>query len=366
MKHIIVGAGINGLFTAYYLMQAGEKVVIIDQGDVGKESSWAGGGILSPLYPWRYPDAVTQIVSWSQRQYPSLIAQLYSQTGIDPEYLQSGMLMLDPREAKLATAWASKYKHSIKQLNREMCGHISAEIQLPYSGGILMGGVGQVRNPRLVKALQMSLIAGGVTIHKYEKCLQLIKENGRVTGITTNKQQLRGDSVCLCSGAWTQSLLQGTTNKPTIEPVKGQMLLLQSTPDLINHIVLGEVHYVIPRKDGLVLVGSTLEHVGFDKTTTQAARETLTKAAYSLIPKLRDATIVQQWAGLRPGSKDGIPTICCHPELKGLYINSGQYRNGVVMAPGSGNLMANLILQHPSFIDSSAYNIASTNDNIVV
>ncbi|MFV2056961.1 MAG: glycine oxidase ThiO [Thiohalomonadales bacterium] len=366
MKHIIVGAGINGLFTAYYLMQAGEKVVLIDQGDVGRESSWAGGGILSPLYPWRYPDAVTHIASWSQQRYPALVSELHSQTGIDPEYLQSGLLMLDPRESKQATIWAEKYKHSIKLLNKEMCQQISDEIRLAYDGGMLMKNVGQVRNPRLVKALQISLIAGGTTILKYEKCTKIIRKGHRVTGIVTDKQQHMADSVCLCCGAWTKSLLQGTSNIPTIEPVKGQMLLLQSRPNLINHIVLGETHYIIPRKDGLILVGSTLEHVGYDKTTTQEAREILTAAAYALIPGLRDAKIIQQWAGLRPGSKNGIPTICGHPELKGLYINSGQYRNGVVMAPGSGTLMADLILQKPSFVDPAAYNLASIKENIAV
>ena len=223
-----------------------------------------------------------------------------------------------------------------------------------------MKNVGQVRNPYLVKALQMSLIAGGVTILKHEKCLQLIIKNQKVTGIITKKQKLNGCSVSLCTGAWIRDLLQGTSILPSIEPVKGQMLLLQTQPDLINHIVLGESNYIIPRRDGLVLVGSTLEYVGFDKSTTTQAKQTLLDAAYSLIPQLQEARFIKQWSGLRPGSKNGMPTICAHPEIDGLFINGGQYRNGVVMAPGSGNMLANLILCKNTFTDNDAYKLAST------
>ena len=113
-QHIIIGAGLNGLFTAYYLMLAGEKVILLDQGDVGKESSWAGGGILSPLYPWRYPAGVTAIASWSQQHYPDILNNLHSQTGVDTEYQRSGMLMLDTREAKQAMRWANENNQSIK------------------------------------------------------------------------------------------------------------------------------------------------------------------------------------------------------------------------------------------------------------
>jgi len=359
-QHLIVGAGLNGMFTAYYLMLAGENVVLLDQGDVGKESSWAGGGILSPLHPWRYPVGVTAIASWSQKHYPDILSNLHAQTGIDPEFLRSGLLILDTSESTRAMQWAKENNQSINLLNEKDLRNNYGQIHTGFSTGMLMEHVGQVRNPSLVQALQRFLIAGGVTILKHEKCLQLVIERQQITGIITNKQKLTGDSVSLCTGAWIRDLLQGTSNLPSIEPVKGQMLLLQTPPNLINHIVLGESNYVIPRKDGLVLVGSTLEYVGFDKSTTTLAKQTLLHAAYSLIPKLREATFIKQWSGLRPGSKNGMPTICSHPEIDGLFINSGQYRNGVVMAPGSGKILADLILCKNTFTDNDAYKLAST------
>ena len=118
--HIVVGGGIIGLLTAYYLIEDGARVLLVERGEIGREASWAGGGILSPLYPWRYPEAVTHLVQWSQTQYPALTEQLHESTGIDPQWTHSGLLILDKEEPEVARYWAEHTQtplHSISDID---------------------------------------------------------------------------------------------------------------------------------------------------------------------------------------------------------------------------------------------------------
>jgi glycine oxidase len=133
------------------------------------------------------------------------------------------------------------------------------------------------------------------------------------------------------------------------------MILFQARPGLLRHIVQGEGYYLIPRRDGLVLAGSTLEHTGYSKETTPQAREQLMKAALRIAPGLAEYPVIRQWAGLRPGSPEGIPFIGEHSETRGLYLNTGHFRNGVVMAPASARLLVDGLLKRDSFTDSAPY-----------
>ena len=356
-EHTIIGGGINGLLTAYYLNLAGAAVTLIEQGQIGQESSWAGGGILSPLYPWRYADCISALVRHSQRLYPRLCADLKEQTGIDPEYLPSGLLIQHIDHANEAHQWCQRWQIKHEVLDNDECKRRFPLVSASQHSSIWLPEVAQVRNPRLVKALTVLLSARGVRFLTNERVLSLRMNNREITGIITEKQTLNTKSVCLSSGAWIKTLLPSQFACPKIEPVKGQMILLQSTPDLINYIVLRDSRYIIPRIDGHILVGSTLEYTGFDKAKSQEAKQELLGIARTIIPKLNNYNVVNHWAGLRPGSPHGIPTICKHPELRGLFINGGQFRNGVVMGPASGQLMANVILGQDTIVDAGAYQL---------
>lgn len=359
--HIIVGGGVIGLLTAYYLSQElgkdSTKVVLVERGEIGKESSWAGGGILSPLYPWRYPDAVTQLVQWSQAQYPGLCQQLTDTTGIDPQWTHSGLLILDQTEITTAQTWAQTHKLTLQTVSSHDLYEIEPKLSHAFDQGLWLPDVAQVRNPRLVKALQHYLQQRGVTLMDHTELTDILTEGQTVRGIRTERGDLASPSVIIACGAWSAPFLQPLGLTLDVHPVRGQMILLQTEPDLVQRMVMNEGRYVIPRRDGSVLVGSTLEHVEFDKRTTASAKETLQQAAVQLIPALRDYEVALQWAGLRPGSSDDIPTIAEHPNLKGLFINAGHYRNGVVTAPASARLMANMVLQQTPIINPNQYRV---------
>ena len=354
---LIIGGGIIGMLTARELSLAGMKVTIVEQGKAGHESSWAGGGIISPLYPWRYSAPVSALAQWGQAFYPELIEEMYSATGLDAELIQNGLLVLDD-EYEAAAAWAEKWQSNLQLIDSNEVYELEPELSrtlLANKKAIWMPDVMQVRNPRLVKVAKKYLLKQGVTFLEQTQVTGLIQKSGKVTGVTSSTGDIIADKVLVAGGAWSANLLKNINI--SVEPVKGQMILFKTEPNIIKRITLSQDRYVIPRKDGRVLVGSTLEHTGFDKTITTAAREELKQEACRIVPCLKDAEVEFHWAGLRPGSKDGIPYICSIPSVEGLYLNAGHYRNGVVLGPASARLAADLILNRQPILDIAPYRV---------
>ncbi len=352
---LIIGGGVIGLLTAAELNAAGRCVCVLERGQTGREASWAGGGILSPLYPWRYPDAVTELARWSQVHYRPLAEALAAATGMDPEWTQSGMLLLAEADAAQAFAWASRFDYRLEALSAAQLH--AREPALAAQPGLWMPDVAQIRNPRMVKALRRQLAADGVVFREQCEVSGIDVGNGRVTAVRTSAGTLPAEQVVVTAGAWSGQLLSALGRQVPIRPVKGQMLLLHARPGLLSRIVLEPGHYLIPRRDGRVLVGSTMEEAGYDKQTTEAARDELLDTALRLVPALGDYPVERHWAGLRPGSPDGVPYIGEHPEVAGLFVNSGQFRNGVVMAPASARLLADIMLGRPPILDPLPYGL---------
>lgn len=342
------------MLVARELAAAGVRVTLLEKGELGREASWAGGGILSPLYPWRYPDAVTALSRWSRRHYPAFAAELTDETGIDPEWLSSGLLIAEQDEADAASAWGQRHGEQIEVATAERLAGLEPHLTVT-GGGLWLPDVAQIRNPRLLKALARSLELRKVVIRPHSEVLGLEQQGERTMGVRTREGILSAQAIIITAGAWTTELLGPLAAEWQIAPVRGQMLLFGAAPGQMRHIVMRDDHYLVPRRDGRVLAGSTVEYVGFDKSTTAEAHEALRAAAIALIPSLADCPIEHHWAGLRPGSAEGIPVIGEHPTRPGLYINAGHFRNGVVTGPASARLLADLIFQRPPCVDPAPY-----------
>lgn len=355
MRIVVIGGGIIGLLTARELALAGMAVSVVDQGRIGAEASWAGGGILSPLYPWRYAEPVNQLASWSQIHYPGLATALIQEGGIDPEWTRSGVLVLDPEEHALAMSWAKAHDLPCEEIDAPACNTLEPALQVPNASALWFPELAQIRNPRLVKSLAESCERNGIQLLESTPVNGIILRGQQVTAVKTATAHLTADAVVVASGAWSARLLAGLGLRLPIRPVRGQMIMYHGEPGQIRHINLYEGHYLIPRRDGRILVGSTLEEVDFDKSTTDAARQSLVEFATNLFPFLTPLAIEQQWAGLRPGSPHGIPYICSVSGMGGLFLNTGHYRNGVVLGYASARLMADLILEREPILPIEPY-----------
>jgi glycine oxidase len=353
---LVVGGGVIGLLTAYNLAAHVDRVTLIDRSAVGQESSWAGGGIVSPLYPWRYSPAVTALAHWSQDFYPQLGQRLAVETGIDPEVHTTGLYWLDLEDEAEALAWARCNQRPLAAV--DICATYQGVPPLGpgFERAIHMADVANVRNPRLVKALKAALSAlPNVSVREHCEVQGFLLDGERVVGVQTAQGELRADEVVLTAGAWSGELLQTLGIGLPVEPVKGQMILYKCAADFLPSMVLAKGRYAIPRRDGHVLIGSTLEHAGFDKTPTPEALESLMASAVDLLPALADTSPVRQWAGLRPGSPDGVPFIGALPQHPGLWLNCGHYRNGLVLAPASCRLLVDLMVGRDAVIDPAPY-----------
>ncbi|HEX5843297.1 MAG TPA: glycine oxidase ThiO [Pseudomonas sp.] len=356
MPVLVVGGGAIGMLSAYLLAASGEQVTLLDQGLLGQESSWAGGGIVSPLYPWRYGAAVTALAHWSQDFYPRLGERLLAQTGVDPEVHVTGLYWLDLEDEAEALAWAAREQRPLRQVDIAAVHQAVPALADGFSHAIQMANVANVRNPRLLKALRAALQQlPNVTLHERCAVSGFIREGERVVGVRTSQGAMHAEQVVLAAGAWSGKLLQSLGVELPVVPVKGQMILYKCAADFLPAMVLAKGRYAIPRRDGHILIGSTLEHAEFDKTPTADALASLKASAVDLLPALAQAEVVGHWAGLRPGSPEGIPFIGPLAGHPGLWLNCGHYRNGLVLAPASCQLLVDLMAGREPIIDPAPY-----------
>lgn len=345
---LIIGGGINGLLPAYLLRMAGLEVRLLDKGATGRESSWAGAGILSLLPPWGYAPAVDAMARRGRALWPEWSERLLQASGVDPEYLPCGMAVLAPRAREAAMAWCGEHGEAVAQLP-------AALSHLGDGDSLWLPDVAQARNPRIMQGLRAAAIQAGVEISEHTAANSLLTDGGRVIGVETTDGLISADIVLVAAGAWSGDLLAEMGHAPEIAPVRGQIVLFKAEPCLLPCVVYRDGHYLVPRADGHILAGSTLEDAGFDKTTTLEARVDLLNFAYGLLPALREAEIVAHWAGLRPGSPGNLPTIGRHPRLENLYVNSGHFRYGVTMAPAAAEVLLHHILGAATPIDPGPY-----------
>ncbi|MBB4865156.1 glycine oxidase [Pseudomonas nitritireducens] len=353
---IVVGGGVVGMLSAWTLGQAGAEVVLLERGETGREASWAGGGIVSPLYPWRYSAAVANLAHWSQDFYPLLGERLLADTGLDPQVHVTGLYWLDLDDQAAALAWAKSNGRPLSEVAINAVHEAVPVLGQGFERAVYMSGVANVRNPRLAKALREALVRlPNVSVHEQVEVTGFVQAGDQIRGVRTAQGDFSADAVVLAAGAWSGRILAQLGLELSVEPVKGQMILYRCAPDFLSSMVLAKGRYAIPRRDGHILIGSTLEHAGFDKTPSDEALSSLRASAEELIPALAGREPVNHWAGLRPGSPQGIPFIGEVPGHRGLWLNTGHYRNGLVLAPASCQLLADLMQKRAPIIEAAPY-----------
>ena len=343
-KHsLVIGTGVAGLSAALTLLRHGSRVTLLERGELGAESSWAGGGILSPLPPWGYAEPLSRLALRSMAGYADWVADIEARSRRNAEYWRCGMRVLRVTQPDAAVAWCQAHG-------------LAAQLRHTNTGDSLwLPNIAQVRNPRLVAALREAVVKLGGVIHTHCAAESISTRAGRMLAVHTVQGTFTADRFVLATGAWAGISLSGLAGVPNVRPIRGQMLLFKLEPGVLDTILYRNGLYLIPRRDGHVLVGSTLENVGFDKSTDTATRQRLHLEAAELLPALAAMQPVQHWAGLRPGSPDNIPVIDRHPDFDNVFVNTGHYRYGVTLAPASAELLVDIMEGNTPALDPAPY-----------
>ncbi len=339
---VIIGGGITGLLSAHYLAAEGAVVTLVERGECFREASWAGGGILAPMHPWRYADSINELVFESESLYPALCEQLQEKTGIDCELQVSGMLQLAlaPEDEILARQWCERRSRVCEVLDQAQLQNLNI-LSTQFSHALLMPETQQIRNPRLGKALLAALQTNpAVTLHTQTEVNVIETEPLRVV---TDHGVVSAGKVLVCAGAWTSRLIAEYSSLQ-IKPVKGEMLLLKAEPGLLPYMLMCHGRYMIPRADGHILVGSTQQDSGFDKTLNVETAQLLQQHAQDVVPALEGAPVVRHWSGLRPATNDELPFVGSLPDRPDIYVCGGHFRNGLAMGPASALRIARQIV----------------------
>jgi glycine oxidase len=349
---IIVGGGIIGMTTARELAMRGFSVALFDKGGLGMESSWAAGGILSSMRPWAEHPASAELSEQGKIRYPDYCELLMDETGIDPEYVRSGLTIIEAAHIAKISAWA---RSKCVRLSEDVQG-IPANIKLPEQA-VLLPEIAQLRPPRLLKALYQSLKQLSVSIFEHTEISNIVTKNNQFEYLEFEGDRAVADAIIITAGAWSKSILGNISIDINVKPIHGQMLCVKPTEQRLQTMILDAGHYLIPRLDGHVLIGSTMEELGFNKETTMSARQELLDWAYSLWPDLRSATLVKQWSGLRPSTDSGKPIIGPALNFKNIYLNTGHFRKGILQAPVSAKLLADTLAGDSSFMDIEQFSL---------
>jgi glycine oxidase len=339
---LIIGGGVIGLTTAYFLARDGARVTIVDKGDMGQEASWAGAGILTPAEVDRARAPEEQFLARSIGLFPQLSAELRERTGIDNGYLQCGGIELVEDDSHVTDEWRSSGTEY-----RELDGRALKSLE-PALGlcerTYFLPKMAQVRNPRHLQALHAACQDLGVVLKPNCTVQGFERKQQRIVAALSDAGPLVAERFLISTGAWTDGLVETIGWNPEIHPIRGQIALLNTSNQLLKRIILQGSRYIVPRADGRVLVGSTEEDVGFDKRTTAASIADLLAFACKLVPALGQAQVERCWAGLRPGPPDGKPYLGRVPGWDNLFVAAGHYRSGIQLSPGTALAMKELLL----------------------
>ena len=345
---VLIGGGVIGLSIAYELATRGASVRVLDQGPLGQESSWAGAGMITPGNPSGAKSPATRLRAESFIRWPDWAARLQDETGIDTGFARCGGIELSPERSPAdVAAIAAQFQsegvraelvrtHELRTLEPNLHPELGDAVHVPdYC---------QVRNPRLLRALLSACAARGVELSPGSPVIGFDRDGSRVTAVRTPTETIRAEKFVVCSGAWSQSVIAQAGVTIRVEPVRGQIVLLETLPLPTRRIIEVGARYIVPRADGHLLIGSTEEHVGFEKCNTAAAVAELIRFACELIPTLKSARLERCWSGLRPGSPNGLPYLGQAPNTDNLFVAAGHFRAGLMLSPITAVLLSELLL----------------------
>lgn len=346
---LVVGGGVIGCSIAFYLSKGGVRVTLVERGRVGGEASWATAGIVSPPHA---PTTAPECVALERRSfdaYPALVAELQEATGQNVEWTRSGQLTvaLDGEQAsslRETARWQREQGFEVEWLGGEAVRALEPGLASGVLGAVFAPAAGSLRGHRLTATLAEAARGYGATIVEAAPVVALLHDGDRVGGARTPAGDFYAGQVVLATGAWTGALAGLLQLEVPVHPVPGQMLAVAGVATPLRHIIAGAGGYLVPRADGMLAAGATVDEPSFDARVTPRGLTWLAALLTQLAPAYAGARVTATWAGLRPASGDGQPLLGRAPGYDNVWLAAGHFRSGILWAPVTGQLMASSIV----------------------
>jgi glycine oxidase len=362
---VVVGGGVIGLAVAYHLGGEKVQVTLVERGAIGREASWTAAGYLSFQGSSNRPGPRLELTRTSARMYEGWIRELAEVTPADTGFWRCGLLELSLSEAEVKeahelAAWQRAAGYSVEWLDaatvRKRQPWLAGD--LPVHGALLFPEVAQVRPPRLLKALAEATGRRGVHIREHTAVTSIARSGDRVAGVVlAGGEAIAAPIVVNATGSWAPQLAPEMAGLP-VKPIKGTIVLLEVLDQPSRELLISSHGSLYPRADNKLLLGATMEDVGYDKGVKLDALQTLVRQGITLVPRLKYANLAGAWAGLRPFSHDNLPYLGPVPGLDGAFVATGHYRSGILLAPITGLLLKEMILKQPSTLPLEAYQMS--------
>lgn len=359
---VIAGAGIIGSSIALELTSRGISPLLVDRTIPGAESSWAAAGMLAPQLEHSEGNAAFELGLLSRALYPEWVREIREVSGIDPEFRVDGALRPFSSESELdlissAIAWQSTRGLRVERVDRASLRNMVPGARRSVVGGLFFPDEGQVEPRLLLRALSFATARRGVKHLAGAAVRRVGIEHGRVTHVELEDRELVASTLIIAAGAWS-SLIEGSSlPRGTVRPARGQMAALEGGPPAFSPFVATPKGYIIPRRDGRVLIGTTVEMVGYERAVTAAGLHEILAHAIDLLPELGRARILETWCALRPWTSDHRPIIG-PTSIEGLYLATGHHRNGVLEAPATARIIGDLLSGQAPPMDVRAFSAA--------
>ena len=342
---IIVGGGIIGVSLGIALRKRGLRVLVVERGEPGREASYAAAGMLADC-AWETPPPLQPLATASARMYPEFVHELEDESGMQLDLRSEGTIVFPPSEhmhERPGFRAADILPAPLAEMEPALAAREAPAVYLKERS----------IDPRaLVTAALKAARHRGVDTSSGDPVIAVDLADTRTVGVSTTKTSFLAPLVVNCAGAWAGQFRPGRV--PT-RPVKGQMLaVVMPRRDLLRHVVRSPEVYLVPRGDGRIVIGSTLEEAGYDKRTDPDTIHRLYRAALALLPELSEARILEDWAGLRPATPDGLPILGA-TSTSGYYVATGHFRDGILLTPVTARAMSQLICEGKTEYDLAPF-----------
>ncbi|WP_096155291.1 glycine oxidase ThiO [Bacillus sp. FJAT-45066] len=360
---IIIGGGVNGCAAAFNLSKLGYKVLLLEKDQIGSKASNAAAGMLGAQVELTEAGPLFELARSSRSKFPALQEELKEFSGIDIELVQKGMLKVartdkevvhlkqiieDQRNLGEETSWLTK--EEVLDKEKSLSDNVLGAMTIPNDGHV---------NPiHLTAAFCKSAIALGADVKEYVEAYEFHREGSKITGVVTNDGEFNSEHVIVTTGAWSKRLLEQSGLTINAHPVKGECISVLADKPIISSTIFATGCYVVPKSGNRLIIGATMIPNTFSEKVSVGGMLSLMEKATSLIPDIAKATFEKSWAGIRPQTGDELPFLGLHPQFSNMIIATGHYRNGILLAPITGETIANIVKGHelPKYMEAFKLN----------